>query len=829
MLARLVSHDQSDLALTFAGEDRALQIHLLQLLCAASCHVEVELLARHLGVPIPSAPGETARKGAAASQSTASPTMTAHIVERSTGAALSTGGSVVPIGQLRPYELPPGTTVECFARPEQSSEANAALAAMHGAARHDARHPVLGLDAEWVAGRSISLLQLAIRGRCILLRMCSLAGSESGSEGVWPRALVELLADSAVLKTGIGIGHDLKLLFEQYKLPTAGVVELQPLASREGFLGAGLQRLSADVLGVHLDKRPQLRCSDWEAETLSPEQLSYAAKDAHVAVEIFERLYDMHADLCVKVPPLALAWCEALIDCEGKRTGRRQSHQPPLPLHGQQLPTGSATEEAPWGAHVDTSGMDIVSSAAVPLTSADLLQKVCALGLAAQARLLPDSVEAQQTCLAIKSLALFVGSAPVVAVVAAHAKLDRIKLAREMKLLLSSRRALSKQVRLATPAECITTFGYRPGTVPPIGHRLDLIPLVLDVECAHSSKPLLAGGGDFGTLLQIEAEALSTLPNASVAEIAEGPEPSRIASVAEAAGAPAADYWASAKTGTTSHSGAGPHSCDTFSPPRMQLFQGVQNTARPGVELPTLPSPPPRLLPPLSHVLQGLRIAPEETSEGAAPALLAPGEGRSVPIMALAHGEGSSVPSRASRLSGGLHGRRIAHAAEPSFLVDAMMGRLLRWLRVLGVDSLLREEGESLSALFTRAHEERRILLTRDRKLAERRGCGHVAVFVVSSDESREQLREVVAHFGLRLSADEFMMRCSVCNGRGYIKLTKVQVATRNDCPPKVFEAIDEFYACRSCDKLYWEGPKSNNAFEHFSSVFDGFAPNQSP
>jgi hypothetical protein len=238
-------------------------------------------------------------------------------------------------------------------------------------------------------------------------------------------------------------------------------------------------------------------------------------------------------------------------------------------------------------------------------------------------------------------------------------------------------------------------------------------------------------------------------------------------------------------------------------------------------------------------VLQGLRIAPEETSEDAAPALLAPGEGssvpitalapgegRSVPIMALAPGEGSSVPSRASRLSGGLHGRRIAHAVEPSFLVDAMMGRLLRWLRVLGVDSLLREEGESLSALFIRAHEERRILLTRDRKLAERRGCGHVAVFVVSSDESREQLREVVAHFGLRLSADEFMMRCSVCNGRGYIKLTKAQVATRNDCPPKVFEAIDE---CRSCDKLYWEGPKSNNAFEHFSSVFDGFAPNQSP
>jgi len=83
----------------------------------------------------------------------------------------------------------------------------------------------------------------------------------------------------------------------------------------------------------------------------------------------------------------------------------------------------------------------------------------------------------------------------------------------------------------------------------------------------------------------------------------------------------------------------------------------------------------------------------------------------------------------------------------------------------------------------------------------------------------------VVAHFGLRLSADEFMMRCSVCNGRGYVKLSKAEVAGRDDCPPKVLEAIDEFYACRSCGKLYWEGPKSNNAFEHFTSVFDGFGP----
>ena len=84
-------------------------------------------------------------------------------------------------------------------------------------------------------------------------------------------------------------------------------------------------------------------------------------------------------------------------------------------------------------------------------------------------------------------------------------------------------------------------------------------------------------------------------------------------------------------------------------------------------------------------------------------------------------------------------------------------------------------------------------------------------------------LWQVVEHFGLTLSPDEFMMRCSVCNGHGYVLLSRAEAARRADCPPKVLESVNEFYACRACGKLYWEGPKSNNAFDHFSDVFDGF------
>ena len=43
----------------------------------------------------------------------------------------------------------------------------------------------------------------------------------------------------------------------------------------------------------------------------------------------------------------------------------------------------------------------------------------------------------------------------------------------------------------------------------------------------------------------------------------------------------------------------------------------------------------------------------------------------------------------------------------------------------------------------------------------------------------------------------------------------------RDDVPLGVLETVDDFYVCRTCGKLYWEGPKSNNAFDLFSNVFN--------
>ena len=68
------------------------------------------------------------------------------------------------------------------------------------------------------------------------------------------------------------------------------------------------------------------------------------------------------------------------------------------------------------------------------------------------------------------------------------------------------------------------------------------------------------------------------------------------------------------------------------------------------------------------------------------------------------------------------------------------------------------------------------------------------------------------------------MMRCSVCNGYGYNVLNAKEAAARGDCPTRVLAVVDEFFACKTCGKLYWQGPKSNDSMRHFKGLFESFA-----
>jgi uncharacterized protein with PIN domain len=143
--------------------------------------------------------------------------------------------------------------------------------------------------------------------------------------------------------------------------------------------------------------------------------------------------------------------------------------------------------------------------------------------------------------------------------------------------------------------------------------------------------------------------------------------------------------------------------------------------------------------------------------------------------------------------------------AEPRFLVDQMLGKLVGWLRVLGYDTdYARDRPDSW--VLRKCREEGRILLTRDRALSRTRA---VHVLHVSSRSASEQLREVV--FALRLGVERrtLFTRCVHCN-RPVAPVGKEQILHR--LPPVAVRHFDEFTRCAACDKVYWRG-------EHYRRV----------
>ncbi|MGB7538019.1 MAG: Mut7-C RNAse domain-containing protein [Anaerolineales bacterium] len=135
----------------------------------------------------------------------------------------------------------------------------------------------------------------------------------------------------------------------------------------------------------------------------------------------------------------------------------------------------------------------------------------------------------------------------------------------------------------------------------------------------------------------------------------------------------------------------------------------------------------------------------------------------------------------------------------PAFVLDGHLGRLTAYLRLLGFDSLYRNDfnDDELAGLSA---AERRILLTRDRGLLKRsiitRG------YCVRSAIPREQIREVVERFDLARSATPFR-RCLACNALLH-PVEKQSILDR--LPEGTREGYAEFYQCMGCGKIYWPG-----------------------
>jgi hypothetical protein len=131
------------------------------------------------------------------------------------------------------------------------------------------------------------------------------------------------------------------------------------------------------------------------------------------------------------------------------------------------------------------------------------------------------------------------------------------------------------------------------------------------------------------------------------------------------------------------------------------------------------------------------------------------------------------------------------------FVADAMLGKLARWLRILGYDTLYNPAWDDLE-LARIARAEDRVLLTRDTPLAERRG---VQTLFVQSEKPLEQLGQVFSALGLH-SASAYS-RCSVCNAP---LQTVSREALKDRLPEFVLANQHSFRECPHCGRVYWQG-----------------------
>jgi uncharacterized protein len=143
--------------------------------------------------------------------------------------------------------------------------------------------------------------------------------------------------------------------------------------------------------------------------------------------------------------------------------------------------------------------------------------------------------------------------------------------------------------------------------------------------------------------------------------------------------------------------------------------------------------------------------------------------------------------------------RALARNGSHGFLLDIHLGKLARYLRILGFDTAYQNDynDEELAEI---SHSQERILLTRDRRLLMRnlvqRG------YCVRALDPHQQVLEVVQRFKLKDDVVPFQ-RCPHCN-TPLVEVSKAEVLERLE--PLTRRHFDEFHICPNCSQIYWKG-----------------------
>ena len=139
----------------------------------------------------------------------------------------------------------------------------------------------------------------------------------------------------------------------------------------------------------------------------------------------------------------------------------------------------------------------------------------------------------------------------------------------------------------------------------------------------------------------------------------------------------------------------------------------------------------------------------------------------------------------------------------PKFIVDRNVGKLARWLRLMGYDALL-FRGEDDGQMVRTASTEARVIVTRDTQVMQRRivASGQVRAVLLKQDDPEDQLLQVVNTLGLEWRLAPF----SVCLEDNHQLEPRTREQVRQAVPAYVFKTQTHYMQCPACGRIYWRG-----------------------
>ncbi|MDD4923722.1 MAG: Mut7-C RNAse domain-containing protein [Dehalococcoidales bacterium] len=149
------------------------------------------------------------------------------------------------------------------------------------------------------------------------------------------------------------------------------------------------------------------------------------------------------------------------------------------------------------------------------------------------------------------------------------------------------------------------------------------------------------------------------------------------------------------------------------------------------------------------------------------------------------------------------------------FIIDCNAGKLVKWLRMLGYDTVF-FKGDDDAEMVSAALSENRIIVTRDTGIMKRRliTSGKVSAVLLTSEIAQVQVGQVLRIFHTGDCISPFT-RCMECNG---LLEERKKEEVKERIPPYVYKTQDKYMECPTCRRIYWKGTHWQAMMDKISS-----------